>query len=442
MMRGITRVAAAALAACAVALGLTGCLQDKPGGAVDWLADQPGVVATEVLADQSNAWTSRGVVRGELDPQLDAAGLAELVAAAERYSAETGSVVIRLGRDGFDVQVAFDAGGTASDLALWESVLGTPGIVTGTVVDGVVSVRTLRDDAPGLLAALAEVPATVEVEGLRDEAALAADRRDDDYYGQRQNRQSVLLRWGADCAPGAELELAPVIVADDAISGAELTLCSDAVLYYVDDAALADELPGVRAGLDAVGLGDFPVTAVQTAAPVTDARVVAVSPGAARALDALAGFADRYYTLDTDRVLTITDYEESLEALIAALSAAPATDALTAATLVSSEGTVSGPLGSLPTLADEVRALDAASEHFGGVTLTPTWGSVTLESSAPDPAAAAAELKATSAWSARDFHVQYLNYTVVIADGVAALADPGYVGAELMVQFVDAWNGG
>ena len=141
-------------------------------------------------------------------------------------------------------------------------------------------------------------------------------------------------------------------------------------------------------------------------------------------------------------MLTITDYEESLEALIAALSAAPATDALTAATLVSSEGTVSGPLGSLPTLADEVRALDAASEHFGGVTLTPTWGSVTLESSAPDPAAAAAELKATSAWSARDFHVQYLNYTVVIADGVAALADPGYVGAELMVQFVDAWNGG
>lgn len=442
MMRGISRVAAAALAAITVALGLSGCLPDKPGNAVDWLGSQAGVISTEVLADQSNAWTSRGVVRGELDPQLDAAGLADLVAAAERYSAETGSVVIRLGRDGFDVQVAFEPGGTADDLALWESVLGTPGIVTGTVFDGTVSVRTLRDDAPDLLLALAEVPATVEVEGLRDEAALAADRRDDDFYGGWENRESVLLRWGADCAPGAELDLAPVIVADDAISGADLTLCSDAVLYYADEASLADELPGVRAGLDSVGLGEFPITAVQTAEPVTDARVVAVSPGDPRALEVLAGLADRYYTLDADRVLTITDYEETLATLIAVVSAAPGTDAVSAATLVTGEGTVSGPLGVLPALADEVRALDAASEHFGGVTLTPAWGSVSLESSAPDPVAAAADLKATSAWSGRDFHVQYLNYTVVITDGVAALADPGYVGAELMVQFVDAWNAG
>ncbi len=440
MTRGIARIAAAALAASLVALGLAGCLPDKPGGAVDWLASQPGVLSAEVLADQSNAWTSRGVVRGELDPNLDDSGLAALVAAAEQYSAETGSVVIRLGRDGFDVQVAFEPGGTGNDVDLWSDVLGTPGIVTGTVFDGVVSVRTLREQAPGLLAALAAVPATVEVEGLRDEQALASDRRDDDFFGAWENRESVLLRWGADCAPGPELDLASVIVADPSISGAELTLCTHAVLYYDDGASLAQELPAFRATLDAAGLVDFPVTAVQTAEPVTDARVVAVTPGAAGALGVLGGLGERYYALDADRVLTITDYDDTVANLIALLTAAPATDSLAAASLLAADATVSGPVGALAALAAEATALDAASEHFGGVTLAPTWGSVTLDTS--DPAAAAAELKQTSAWNGREFQVHYLNFTVVIVEGVAALADPGYVGAELMVEFVDAWNAG
>ena len=440
MTRGIARIAAAAAAASLVALGLTGCLPDKPGGAVDWLASQPGVLSAEVLADQSNAWTSRGVVRGELDPDLDDSGLAALISAVEQYSAETGSVVIRLGREGFDVQVAFEPGGTGTDLDLWSDVLGTPGIVTGTVFDGVVRVRTLREQAPGLLAALAAVPATVEVEGLRDEEALASDRRDDDFFGSWENRDSVLLRWGADCAPGAELDLAPVIVADPSISGAELTLCTHAVLYYDGGASLAAELPAFRAGLDAAGLADFPVTAVQTAEPVTDARVVAVAPGAPGALDVLSGLGDRYYTLDADRVLTVTDYEDTLANLIALLASAPATDSLSAVTLLGTEATISGPVGALGDLAAEATALDAASEHFGGVTLAPTWGSVTLDTS--DPVAAAADLKATAACESREFQVHYLNFTVVIASGTAALADPGYVGAELMVAFVDAWNAG
>ncbi|MCU1416423.1 MAG: hypothetical protein JWP32_597, partial [Schumannella sp.] len=52
------------------------------------LAQQDGIASATVLADNTGAWSSSGLVRGELQPGIDDASILELVGAIQDYSSQ------------------------------------------------------------------------------------------------------------------------------------------------------------------------------------------------------------------------------------------------------------------------------------------------------------------------------------------------------------------
>ncbi len=438
-----------------VAVALVGCTPNRPAQATDWLAGQQGVAVVEVMADRSNAFDSTGIIRGELAPDLDEPGLARLVDSVQSYLSDHLDVAVRLGRAGVDFAVAVDDAAMARSIDLWRQVSDVRGIVNGVVStydasDSIVHVRTLRPDAVAVSRALASIDATLELESFRTPVAIAGDLQDDDYFGPDiENRVSLTFHRPAGCAPERSVVgLAEEFVARDDIDGAQLHLCDGFDVYLAPVAALSAVVPALRSQLEAEGLVDFPVWARQQFDAFADGRSVAVTPGDAALLSVIETFETpgappAYFELAPDRSLAVTEYATPVADLLALVSASPVAAGLPLIALEGTDVAISGTLADLPTTLAQAVALAGTSGQYGGIELSPTTGSVTLESPVatdPDVVTAAADLRASGAWQGRAFTVIYLSTQLTITDGVAVIGDPNYTDGTVVQGFVDAWN--
>jgi hypothetical protein len=439
-------LAVAAAAALAVAV-LAGCVQNLPEPARDWLAGQPGVASAEVLSDHTGAWSSSGLVRGELDPGITDRELTALIGAVRDHAAQTGGVAFWLGIDDVDLAVGDDPAGT---VALWRSLREVDGILSGIVHSGEVRARTLRSDAAASLDAALALPGALRLEAFADPTAADADRAAD-VEKDAPNTSAFEFVRPTGCEPATPvLALATDLAGRDDFPGATADLCSGFTLDLPVDAPFAGTAISLRKELDDRGLGDFPVqlTADDGAGTV---HFAAISPGDATLLPVLQAFegdgvpSGLSFSLGPDGTLAITDYTVPTADLVTLVQNAPRASDLAGIGLEGDPVSVAGTLGQLPRLLDEALALDQASDAFGSVTLGQGFGTVYLESQgsgAPDAAKAATDLRASGATDRRYFTVIYGSYQADIVNGVAALHDPGYVGADVMAAFVAAWNAG
>jgi hypothetical protein len=432
-----------------LALLLAGCVKNLPVAAVDWLAGREGIAGARILADDTGAWSSSGLVRGELDPGIDDDGIRRLIGEIRGYATSNPGVSFWLGWDEVDFSVGSDDAGNDAVLALWHRLVDAPGIASGVVLPGDVRARALRADAPGAFDALTSLDASVRLEAFADEQALAADAIAD-YRYDAINPLAIEYRRPSGCSP----ERAVRTFVDDLlmradIPGATADLCAGITIDIAADDSVATQALAFRADLDERGLSGFPVQLTSEVDGPGTVHFAAIVPGDPAVLPVLAVFEQPdapvvSYSLGSDGTLAVTAYDVPTAELLALLQGAPAAATLAGIGLEGDPVAIAAPLDRLPALLDEAMALDAASDTFGSVQLGVGFGVVTLESEVgadPDVTVAAAALRASGATDERFFSVRYLNFQVDIANGVAALSDPGYVGADVMQAFADAWNG-
>jgi hypothetical protein len=443
-----SRLLAASIALVLIATALAGCVKNLPNPAADWLAGRDGVVEAHVLADNTGAWSSSGLVRGELDPDIDDTGIARLVEEVQAYQAEVGAVAFWLGWHGIDFSVSdVDSENTAA-VALWHELVVAPGVKSGVVVADEIRARALRGDTVEAFAALRALDAGVRIESFSDQQTLDTDYIADTQYQDEPNPLAFEFRRPKGCDPAVPVvDYGDSLVERDDIPGGVVDLCAGITLDLPATASLATEALALRADLDARGLSDFTVQLVQELDAGT--HFAAVTPGDPAVLPVLGVFEQPgappvSYSLGPDGNLAVTSYGTPTGDLLTLMQSAPAADKLIGIGLEGDPVAILGPLERLPSLLTEATALDAASDTFGSVQLGVGFGSVFLDAGVgadPDVVAAAAALRATGATDGRFFSVRYKSFEVNIVDDVAALADPDYVGAEVMQAFVEAWNG-
>ena len=441
-MKGLAALVVAALAITTLA----GCVTNLPNGAAGWLAQQDGVADARILSDNTGAWSSSGLVRGELDPGIDDTKLQTLIGAVQKYQADTGGVAFWLGYDDLDFDVG--DGDNSATVALWRKVVDVDGLVSGIVSDNEVRVRALRPDAVAAFDALAQLSAGIRLEAFADEPALTADYAADVQYDQ-VNAAALEYRRPSGCSPDAAvLDFAESLVDRDEIPGATIDLCSGITLDLPATASMASSAETLRAELDGRGLTLFPVQLSSVSDDAT--RFAAITPGSASILPVLEvfegdGVPPMDYSLSPELTLAVTAYGVPTTELLALVQGSPAAAKLQGIGLQGDPVAVLAPLDELPAILDEALALDAASDTFGSVQLGSGFGSVFLESGVgedPDVDRAVADLRASGATDGRFFSVKYLSFQADIDGGVAAMSDPDYVGADVLKAFVEAWNAG
>lgn len=437
---------------------LTGCTPNRPGQAIQWLSGRHGVVGTDVLADHSDAFTSSGIIRGELDPNLSASDLDALVDEVQKYLSEHGEVSIRLGRGGVDFAVYVDDGDTATGRELWTRVSGIPGLVNGVASGADLLMRVLRDDAATTLRALERVvvdvedryAVSIELEAFRDPGSLGSTASDDDFFGGLQNLQALDYRVPAGCSPTATLQTYALdLAADDRVDGGTLDLCTRLDVQYATGVDLAGAVSDTRTRLEADGLTEFPVSVAQGSGGFADAHHVDVTPGDAALLDVVPALAaldpSVSYSLDVDRNLVITDWSHPATSLLASLSTIASAPLLPSIRLEAEDMKATGSYDQLSSLIQDATDLLALDPQFSDADLTADSVVLSLYSPVgtdPDMPAAVAALRSSPIWTTHVVDVNYINYHVYIRDGVATIGDPGYVGGEVMDEFVRLWNGG
>lgn len=446
-----------------IATVLTGCVTNLPVAAVDWLAGRDGVVDARILADETGAWSSGGLVRGELEPGIGDEGIVRLIDEIQGYSASNGGVSFWLGWDEVDFSVGPDDTENEDVIALWHDLVSAPGIASGVVLPGEVKARALRTDAQRAFDALTSLDAGMRLEAFADGKALAADVIAD-YSFDAVNPLAIEYRQPTGCTPDAAVRtFVDDLLARDDIPGATADLCAGITIDIARGDSVAAQALAFRGDLDRRGLAGFPVQltsevdghaldghaldgqALDGQGPV---HFAAITPGDAGLLPVLAVFEQAgapvvSYSLGPDGTLAVTAYDVPTADLLALVQGSPMASGLAGIGLEGDPVAILAPLDRLPGLLDEALALDAASGTFGSVQLGVGFGMVTLESGAgadPDVTVAAEALRASGAADGRFFSVRHLNFQADIANGVAALTDPDYRGADVMVAFVEAWN--
>lgn len=455
------RLTVVALSAVAALTTLSGCVADNPGRAVDWLGGQQGIAGTEVLAEHSDIVGSTGLVRGELAPDLDDAGLERLIDSVQGYLTANDEVAIRLGRGDIDFAVSTDDEATAASIDLWHQVsdldhLANAVVYTDPEFGSDVHARTLRAEAVGALDELdqlvTETGIHLELESFRTVDGIAHDTEEDDFFGSDiGNRLAFAVHWAPDCTPpGEERGLVEEFMERDDIDGAQLVLCDSFDVYFGLDASLSQVVPALRSQLDEAGLSLFPVWVRQQFDAYPDGRSVAVTPGDATALAVIdvfetPGAPPAYFELTPDRSLDVSEYGTPTADLLALVSASPVAATLPLIVIEGTDVAISGTLAELQVTLAQAVALATSSDQYGGIELSPTTGTVSLQSPVatdPDVVRAAADLRASGAWQGRTFTVIYLSTQLTIVGGVATVGDPNYTDGHVVQGFVDAWNAG
>jgi hypothetical protein len=433
-----------------IAAALTGCVRNQTVAGVDWLDRQDGILKAEILSDNTDTWSSSGLVHGELEPGIDDAGIQRLIDEIKKFWRNNGSVSFRLGWEGIDFAVSDVDRENDLAMGIWHEVVDMPTVEAAVAYSDAIDAHTLRGGTVDALDRLDDLDADLWVESFANEQDLAADVALDYDYGGYESL-TALAYWMPDaCVPDAAVrEFAESLVERDDIQGGLLELCIELSLRLPEGASLAVAAPAMRTELDGRGLTEFPVTMHGAHNGNFETHNAAITPGDAGALAVLDIFdtttiPELFYELDAERTLTVTAYGAQTTDLLALVSTSPAAAALPQILLEGKPVTIYGPLSALATLHDQAVALEGASEHFGSITLGVDSGSAYLDyevGSSPDVEAAAADLRASGATEGRVFTIKMQSMEVHITDGVAVIADD-YVGDEAMLAFVDAWNAG
>ncbi|MEO8529221.1 MAG: hypothetical protein ABI435_09090 [Pseudolysinimonas sp.] len=451
--RGVALLVTVAVLAATI---LTACTPNRPDQALDWLKGRHGVIGATVLADHSDAFTSGGTIRGELDPAISESDLDKLVAEVQAYLNDHGAVNIRLGRHDVDFGVYVDDGNTGIGRDLWTRVSGISGLVSGVASGATILMRVLRPDAATALRALERVvvdvedryPVAIELEAFRNIEALAATASDDDGFGGLSNLNTLDYQVAAGCSPTTGVQTFAVdLAADDRVDGGTLDLCTGLVVQYAAGADLAQVVAETRTRLESDALTAFPVTVAQAAGGFADAHHVAVTPGDAARLDIVPALAAQdpsvYYSLDPDRNLVLTDWDHEAATLLPLLASAPSAPLLPSIRLEAKDLKATGTYEQLATLIQQATDLRALDSEFADADLSEDKVILELYSPVgtdPDMAAAVKALRMSPIWMTHTVDVNYLNYHVYIQDGMATIGDPDYVGGEVMTNFVTLWN--
>ena len=443
------KLLATSLALVVIGAALTGCVRNQTTGGVEWLDERDGIVEATILADNTGPWSSSGLVRGELEPDIDDAGIARLIDEIQGYWRNNPAVAFRLGWNGVDFAVSSDDGESEAAVGFWHQVVEMPTVLAAVTFSDQINAYSLRDGTVEALHDLESLGAQISLESFATETDLVADTESDADYGGITNPLAYLYWVPSDCDPDPALrEFAESLVERDDIEGGTVEPCSQISLGLPSGASLAEAAPALRAELDERGLDWFPVTLSTALTGSYDTHTAAVTPGDAGALAVLSVFEQEgapttFYELDAERMLSITSFETPTTELIALISGAPAAAELPQIHLEGTPVTIYGPLSALSGLHAQAVALDAASEAFGSIELGVDSGAAYFDyevGSQPDVETAAADLRASGATVGRTFTLRQQNFELYIIDGVAEIADPNYTGADWMLAFIEVWN--
>ncbi len=445
------KLLATSIALVVAGTALTGCVRNQTTGGEEWLAGRDGIVEATVLADNTGPWSSSGLVRGELEPGIDDAGISRLIDEIQGYWRNNPAVAFRLGWNGVDFAVSSDDGESEKAVGLWHQVVEMPTVLAAVTFADEINAYALREGTVEALDDLDDLGVQLQLESFATEADLVADTESDADFGGVTNPLAYLYWLPPDCEPDAAVrEFAESLVERDDIEGGRIDPCDQMSLTLPSGASLADAAPALRDELDGRGIDWYTVTLTTALTGSYDTHTAVVTPGDGDALAVLSAFEQdgapvTFYELDAERTLSITSYETPTADLLALIADAPAAATLPGIHLEGTPVTIYGPLSALAGLHADAVALDAASEAFGAIELGVDSGAATFDyevGSQPDVETAAADLRASGATRGRTFTLRQQNFELYIIDGVAEIADPTYVGADWMFAFIDIWNAG
>lgn len=438
MTRPVARTVLLVAVVLAAAAALTGCTND-PASAVKWLKGQSGITGAEIVQSTNEELLISGTTRGDLKPGLSDGQIGKLVDAVQDFTKHHPNVTIELGHGDLAFVVGSDADTTRA-IKLWHRAEKIPKLLRAVSAGNAINAGVLRADVAPALAKMLDLGAQIELDAYPTVAIANSSTA-------ASGSLSYLAK--ADCHPVRAVLAYTVAVAKRTdVGSGQLQLCSGLSLTLTPGTSLAAAAPGMRAELDAAGLSSFPVNLNNQPDDNSVPDTTDLTPGNPAFLAVLtgleaAGRPQLGYELDSDGTLTLIDYKDPASTLLSLASSAGAAP-LPGVLLKAEDVTIGGTLAQLPGLLTEATALASASPTLVTVVLTPTTGSVDLNSAVgadPDVVTAAAALKASGAVGSRRFTVIYAGYEVDIKDGVATIADPDYVGGGFMNQFVTAWNG-
>jgi hypothetical protein len=445
------KLLATSIALVVVGTALTACVRNQTTGGEEWLSERGGIVEATILADNTGPWSSSGLVRGELEPGIDDAGINRLIDEIQGYWRNNPAVAFRLGWNGVDFAVSSDDAESQKAVELWHQVTEMPTVLAAVTFSDQINAYSLREGTVEALDALDDLGVQLQLESFATEADLVADTESDADFGGITNPLAYLYWLPPDCEPDAAVrEFAESLVERDDIEGGTIDPCEQMSLSLPSGASLATAAPALRAELDDRGLDWFSVTLTTALTGSYDTHTAVVTPGDGGALEVLSVFEQQgaptvFYELDAERTLSITSYETPTIDLLALIGGAPAAATLPEIYLEGTPVVIYGPLSALAGLHAEAVALDAASEAFGSIELGVDTGAAYFDyevGSQPDVETAAADLRASGATKGRTFTLKQQNFELYIIDGVAEIADPNYVGADWMLAFIEIWNAG
>lgn len=460
------------------ALTLTGCgaLGEELLGASTsyadtraWLEEQPIVASIDEPSEFYDGFARQGELHAELDPAASPEEVEEFAVAAARFldTEDRAFVDLYAGREHIDFVVG-DESAVREALPIWQQVAGLSDIRAALVGRGTVVARGVRADLPAMVDALQTLDAGFEAQGLADSAALDEAVETGSYYdsvlhGQNgvnphpldapspQDDDIVSILAAGDCAPApGVLSLALEVTADG--PHGSLDLCQGWALDYaglpIGEAAIA-----LRARLDAAGVTDLSVWAVSRV-PIPDAQVreVRVLPGSAEgleilhALDAVSVLPEKAgYTLDENRDLLLTSFDEPNARLVALLVAAPGAAALGTVEVRGEDLAVTGTIDRLQEFQDDAAALDSATPVFSYLDVAADTALLHLVYDPADRPTESAIRDAARAlhdgdiWSTRQVTLESRGASFVIDAGDAADLDVSATRSESLVWFHDEW---
>lgn len=449
----VPRSTAALLVAAIALAALTGCTPNVVNDAQSWLDGQNGVESAQVVVDRTSLFETSGVIRGELEAELDEARLDGLVERAVGYLRDHPGVEFRLGYDDVDFRVG-DADGTAAAREQWTAVRRLDGLVAAVVDRELVHAYVLRPDVDETLEALRDYPVAIEVEAFRTEDDMVADRRDDDYGPSQRGHGSLQFLRAAGCEPSEDAWFRVLqSTALDAVDEGTADVCGGYDLVYRSE---TDLTVVALEWAEYEGFSRAPAPTFTVSESAEAHHLIQVTPGDATLIPVVAaleapGAPVVQYTLAADATLVVEGWESRPGAVFDLVAASPLAARLTSITIAGDAGgfydggsiEATGTLDQISTLVADAEALIPLHESFYSVTIDPEAVRLSLYSppgSDPDMAAAATALRASTIWTTRPFFVDYLNGHVLIENGVATVG-ADYTDRQPYDAFVAAWNG-
>ncbi|MBZ2194878.1 hypothetical protein [Occultella gossypii] len=458
--RPATRRAVASVVLAAVAAGgLTGCdaflgISDSYHDTVEWLEDQSILISVVRITEYEHDFETQGEVRGELDPAATPAEIeAFAIEAVQFLDTQSRSVIdVYLGHGEINFAVE-DVESTRQAIPIWQQVEELPGVRGALVSGDSVTTRGLRADIRTVVEGLQSLDVGYRAQALTDDAAFETDVIPGAYAGRIDERVVGTVLAERDCTPATGvLPIALDLVEGGA--GGILDLCRYWQLNYlspIGEAAIA-----LRARLDEAGITDLPVSMsmVRLVEYDTRERTATVTPGSADglgillAIDASTEFGeDASFTLDENRDLTLSAYDDPTSLLADLVLGSPASVAVGIVTLSGEDFSVTAPADQLQAFQDEAQSLDAAAPVFHYFNYAPA----TLGMSLPDDPidstpeavvrAAAGALFDSGAWRDRQVTIDWSGDELEIDSGDAAALEGGAANSEQLTWFRDEWVG-